>query len=89
MFEPNQEAEFAETVAQLMEQPELRKKNGSVRSPPRRGRVAVEQGWQKPFDGIRDASGQGMNDSYEVHRGELDSSAVLGPSQSSALVRQA
>jgi glycosyltransferase involved in cell wall biosynthesis len=40
---PNQEAEFAETVAQLMEQPELRKKMGAFG----RGRVEDELQWNK------------------------------------------
>ncbi len=40
---PNQEAEFAETVAELMEQPELRKKMGAFG----RGRVEDELQWNK------------------------------------------
>jgi glycosyltransferase involved in cell wall biosynthesis len=40
---PNQEAEFAETVAQLMEQPELRKKMGAFG----RGRVEDDLQWNK------------------------------------------
>jgi glycosyltransferase involved in cell wall biosynthesis len=40
---PNQEAEFAETVAQLMGQPELRKKMGAYG----RRRVEEELQWDK------------------------------------------
>jgi glycosyltransferase involved in cell wall biosynthesis len=38
--QPNKEAEFAETIAQLMGQPELRKKMGAY------GRRRVEEEWQ-------------------------------------------
>ena len=48
--EPNNEAEFAKAIAQLMEQPELQKEMGAVWSPPDRARVAMGRGRQESSD---------------------------------------